>query len=35
MTLGGFSRTERVLGLSFIDVANMLVEQREQPGVIE
>lgn len=32
MIFGGFLRTERVLELSFTDIANILVEQREQPG---
>lgn len=35
MIFGGFFRTERVLELGFIDIANIHVEQREQPGITE
>lgn len=35
MILGGSLRAERFLELSFINIASVLVEQREQPGITE
>lgn len=34
MILGGFLRAERFLELSLINVASILVEQSEQPGIL-
>lgn len=35
MILGGFLKAERFLEPSFINIANILLEQRQQPGIIE